>query len=76
MSVTGLVEDVLDSGNFFTGRITNPITRCGMSAARGTEEIGNMKCSECGSGMIGPMDWTWSKEVYGCPRCKNMWWPE
>ena len=35
-----------------------------------------MKCSECGSGMIGPMDWAWYKEVYGCPRCKNMWWPE
>jgi hypothetical protein len=35
-----------------------------------------MKCSECGTGMIGPMDWVWSKEVYGCPKCNNMWWPE
>jgi len=36
-----------------------------------------MKCSECDYfQMIGPMDWGWSKDVYGCPRCKNMWWPE
>jgi len=47
-----------------------------MSVARGTEEIGKMICSECGSVMIGPMDWGWSNEVYGCPGCKNMWWPE
>ena len=35
-----------------------------------------MKCDQCGNGMIGPMDWGWSKEVYGCPKCRNMWWPE
>jgi len=35
-----------------------------------------MKCDQCGNGMIGPMDWGWSKEVYGCPQCRNMWWPE
>jgi len=35
-----------------------------------------MKCSECKGEMIGPMDWHWSGEVYGCPMCKNMWWPE
>ena len=28
------------------GQITNPITRCGMSAARGTEETGRMTPSE------------------------------
>ena len=46
MSVTGRAVDVLACGNFLYGQITNPITRCGTSAARGTEDSGIMTPSD------------------------------
>ena len=40
LSVTGRAVDVLVYGNFLCGRITSHTMRCGMSAARGTEDSG------------------------------------